>query len=358
MSSDSLLGNQAGVDESIEHEGGAGGRPNAVASPANGVMGSTVVNERSAWSAWQCQFDALCVKNLQQTQARFASLMVILFAPAGTGLLVELLRGQVEKYNTGLGDAAAKALGGLVICIGVALVTLVYFQQLCGEKQRGLTGAMRLAGLSETAYWASYNVLYLIMSALGGVVFELCGLPTNVPMFRDVRTGLMAFIIFLLLMSMTSLASFWSSFAQRPVVVNLLSFFLFTLVGVSGLGLDITQLDGYLSPASSIVPMLFIGLMPWLSFVRVWLIIAEVTAPILGDGATFEWASLADGGITYCPPGSVDPTCQGFIVGISENWQAPSAGFSLFIMVSVMPIYFVLAWYCSQAFGAISIEES
>ena len=184
--------------------------------------------DRSRCSAWQCQFDALVRKNLHQLQSRIASLLVILLAPAGGGLLVELVRGQVQKYGDG-GDFAAGQLGGLIVSVAVALTTLVYYQQLCGEKQRGLTGAMRLAGLSESAYWASYLVLYTVMSVLGGIVFELLAMPTRVPMFVDTHTGVIAFVIFVYLMSMTSLASFWSSFSQRPIVVNLLSFFLFSV---------------------------------------------------------------------------------------------------------------------------------
>jgi hypothetical protein len=309
--------------------------------------------DRSRCSAWQCQFDALVRKNLHQLQSRIASLLVILLAPAGGGLLVELVRGQVQKYGDG-GDVAAGQLGGLIVSVAVALTTLVYYQQLCGEKQRGLTGAMRLAGLSESAYWASYLVLYTVMSVLGGIVFELLAMPTRVPMFVDTHTGVIAFVIFVYLMSMTSLASFWSSFSQRPIVVNLLSFFLFSVVGISCLlyGQSLRQLDLWLSPPSSIVPMFFVGLMPWLSFVRVWLIIVQKTAPLGATGSTFQWGSLMERGL-YCVEASADPECVGVptLPDLDENWRAPPALFSLGIMVAVMPVYFLLAWYTSQAFG-------
>lgn len=317
------------------------------------LQGATDVATRSGCSAWGCQFDALVRKNLHQLQSRVASLLVILLAPGGSGLLVELVRGQVEKYGaSGSGDFAAGTIGGLIISIGVCLTTLVYYQQLCGEKQRGLTGAMRLAGLSESAYWASYSVLYTVMSALGGIAFELLALPTRVPMFKDTQYGVIALVIFVYLMSMTSLASFWSSFSQRPVVVNLLSFFLFSVVGISTIlyGGVLQNLDVWMSPPSSIVPMLFVGLMPWLSFARVWLMIAQKTAPLGDTGVAFEWGSLMDRNL-YCIEGFVDPECAGTMPDLTENWRAPPAAFSLGIMVAVMPVYFLFAWYTSQAFG-------
>lgn len=348
MSAESLLAGSPALDQSIEG-------PVAAPLPSNGggVMGAAVVAQRTACSAWHCQFDALVRKNLHQLQSRLPSLMVILLAPAGGGLLVELLRGQVEKYESGSGNFAARNIGGLVVCVAITLTTLVYYQQLCGEKQRGLTGAMRLAGLSESAYWTSYLVLFTVMSALGGIVFELLAMPTRVPMLVDCHVGVLAFIMFIFLMSMTSLASFWSSFSQRPVVVNMLSFFLFTLVGVSCLiyGLSVSTLDTWLAPPSSIVPMLFVGLMPWLSFIRIWHMIGAITAPTFGPAETFEWSRLTESGPLYCMQGATDPECTGVIPGLEANWRAPSAGFSLGIMVAVMPVYYLLAWYMSQAFG-------
>ena len=98
--------------------------------------------------------------------------------------------------------------------------------------------------------------------------------------------------------------------------------------------------------------MLFVGLMPWLSFVRVWLIIVQKTAPLGATGSTFQWGSLMERGL-YCVEASADPECVGVptLPDLDENCRAPPALFSLGIMVAVMPVYFLLAWYTSQAFG-------
>ena len=78
-----------------------------------------------------------------------------------------------------------------------------------------------MAGLSEGAYWSSYLVLYLATCTTGGIVFELLGRLTRVPALTDCELGVNAFVVCLFALAMTSLASFWSSFAKRPVVVNL-----------------------------------------------------------------------------------------------------------------------------------------
>ena len=312
-----------------------------------GVMGSRMGAGGAARPTWTSQFDALVTKNMRQLQSRAASLLVIIAAPAGGGLLVELLRGQVAKYNPALGgaagDEAAKRVGGLIVSVGLTLMTLVYFQWLCGEKERGLTGAMRMAGLSEGAYWSSYLVLYLATCTTGGIVFELLGRLTRVPALTDCELGVNAFVVCLFALAMTSLASFWSSFAKRPVVVNLLSFFLFSVVGVSALlyGLEVSLLDAFYSPTSSLWSgYVLVPLMPWLSFLRIWLMISETAAPTAapGFGDTFNWTSLSD-------PGPVYQDAAG------AEWTAPSAGFSLGLICAVVPVYFALAWYTSQAFG-------
>ena len=59
-----------------------------------GVMGSRMGAGGAARPTWTSQFDALVTKNMRQHQSRAASLLVIIAAPAGGGLLVELLRGQ------------------------------------------------------------------------------------------------------------------------------------------------------------------------------------------------------------------------------------------------------------------------
>jgi hypothetical protein len=64
---------------------------------AGNVMGNVAIERRSTCQTWCCQFEALAFKNVHYVKARLGGMAVVLTAPAGGVLLVELLRGQVRE---------------------------------------------------------------------------------------------------------------------------------------------------------------------------------------------------------------------------------------------------------------------
>ena len=201
---------------------------------------------------------------------------------------------------------------------------------------------MRMIGLSEGAYWASYLVLFALAAALGAAVAVVCMLMTQVTFFREINIIVALLIFFVFIVSMSCVGAFFSSFVARPVMTNIVSFMLFTLVALLGLIFGLagsTLLDSIYGPEGSLVSKIFVILMPWLSFIRVWQVVSFRigTAP---DIERFGWDQFFESGRTYAP-------------AVGDPWDAPSAGFSFLMMLSAWPIYLLLAWYFGQAFGGV-----
>ena len=102
---------------------------------------------------------------------------------------------------------------------------------------------------------------------------------------------------FVYFFALSSLACFFSSFIKRPVVVNLVSFAVFSLMAVlSGLlGLSSNLIDNRYAPDATPVWGILFVLLPSISFGRVYSLIA-LTTVLPGNGITFSWAQLADPG--------------------------------------------------------------
>ena len=144
---------------------------------------------------------------------------------------------------------------------------------ICGEKHLGLTGAMRIIGLSEAAYWFSYLVLFTLTAIAGALIAAAIMLLTQVTLFRDTNYGVSALVTFFFIVSMSSVGGFFSSFVSRPVYTNLISFFLFAMVALLGLIVGLPGLDPRYGPDGSLITKIFIAFCPWLSFMRVWSVI-------------------------------------------------------------------------------------
>eukprot|EP01048_Picozoa_sp_COSAG05_P026236 COSAG05_NODE_7055_length_861_cov_6.968504_1_plen_269_part_10 len=176
---------------------------------ARGVMGNQAsdidVMAVSQLERTFFQLDALMMKNIWQLQARFPSLAVVMLAAGGGVLLVELLRYEVERASGGgSGNDAARASAGLILSIMTTLATLVHMNTICGEKHLGLTGAMRMIGLSEGAYWCAYLVLFALTAIVGALIAAAIMLLTQVTLFRNTNYGVSVLVTFFFIVSMSS----------------------------------------------------------------------------------------------------------------------------------------------------------
>jgi hypothetical protein len=279
---------------------------------------------------WWFQFDALLMKNMWLVQARLATLLTVVLSPSGGVLLVELLRSEVPR-----GEDAAEAAAGPILAAIVPLVSIVHMQIMAGEKHLGLTGAMRMAGLSEGAHWTSYVVLFLLTSASGALCAALCSLASRLSTFRDTNLGIIWLTFFICLFAMSIYGALYSAFVARPVMVNLVSFFLFTVVALSSLfvGLGTSEqnpfLDNVYASDASLFSQLLVGACPWLSFIRVWQVIRHRLDNEPPDSSGFGFGDLTAAG----------------------NDGSPSALFSLLMMLAPIPVYLLLGWYGSQVWG-------
>jgi hypothetical protein len=113
----------------------------------------------------------------------------------------------------------------LFVAISLLVSHVLMVNRIVGERERGVTGAMRAMGLLDTAYWASYWALALASSLLTCAIVYVTGVASNFYLFATVDGGVLYTICLLFSLAMAGSAFVIGSVISRTRTAVLMSVF-------------------------------------------------------------------------------------------------------------------------------------
>lgn len=162
---------------------------------------------------------------------------------------------------------------------------------------------------------------------------------SNILLFTLTDYSVHVVALWLFLVSYSSAVMFLGSFTFKPRTVNILSFVVFAMAGLTGfICSSFNFYDKVYSPSANFFAKGLVLFWPFFHYGRVLHTILGKTQWV-GPNTNpqhFHWADLSASTNSYAAQ------------GITAGWDAPSAGYSLWMMLLNAAVYFALAWYAGQ----------
>lgn len=191
----------------------------------------------------------------------------------------------------------------------------------------------------EGAYWTSWMVPLVVASGLSAVMAIGVSKLSDILLFKLTDFSVHAVAMWLFLVAFSSAMLFFGSFTYKPRTVNILSFVFFVFAALTGFMCSLFGFyDLVYSPGSNFFVHALVLFWPFFHYGRVVDTILKRTQWV-GPNTTpqpFHWSDLSNATSTH--PGQ----------GVVASWDAPSAGYSLWMLALNAAVYFALAWYVGQ----------
>ena len=180
---------------------------------------------------------------------------------------IQLLQSDDRYASLYLTDALPGVLGGPLFVLSATIACLLLIQMVASEKQGQLLAMMRMSRLKESAYWASYLVAFALLALPASLLATALGVGSGLTIYAHVDFGIHFIGLWLLLLSMSSVALLVAALWTQPRWVNLFSFLLLALCLLSTVYLNANAYYNISQPSGS---TLLTSLAPWFHYGRVW----------------------------------------------------------------------------------------
>ena len=132
--------------------------------------------------------------------------------------------GSLAQYEN---DGVTKFAGSSIISIAVLVLTLLAMQFVAAEKQSRIVGILRIMGMNESNYWASWVGLFSVLAIAASLVATGLGRISHLKIWEYADFSIHFVALFLYIVAMCSMALLFTSFIQKPMILNIVGFLLF-----------------------------------------------------------------------------------------------------------------------------------
>eukprot|EP00743_Colponemidia_sp_Colp-15_P009682 GILK01010594.1.p1 GENE.GILK01010594.1~~GILK01010594.1.p1 ORF type:complete len:1785 (+),score=269.78 GILK01010594.1:74-5428(+) len=247
------------------------------------------------------------------------------------------------KINTLIRDFVPVAL-----LLGVAVAALISLSIVASEKRKKMMKSLRMMGLLDSSYWLSWLLITVVPIAISSLVAAAVASVIG-GVYSHASFSVMLVLLFMFDLSFTCMTFFVTSIITRPVLVNLVVFFLLASSLVSELvflfysdlysGTTPSYFDKLWSPGSNPFQRYALSALPWFHFGKIY---SQINSYALTK-QFFGWTDLS---INLRYQISEYPTPV-----VPRYWEVSTPSDSLLTMLLLCIIYLVCAWYFGQVFG-------
>eukprot|EP01052_Picozoa_sp_SAG31_P005477 SAG31_NODE_241_length_19364_cov_17.168544_10_plen_326_part_00 len=244
-------------------------------------------------------------------------------------------------------SSSATDVGPLFMTLGCSLSAILVLQSIATEKEAHLLASLRIVGLREWTYWASWALCYFVPCLLSSVLSVVVGLVLNIQFFVNSDVAVQLLNMFLFLEAFAALATFLGAFISRTrmvVVISLVMLFVSLLSSTILTTMESSGRPYHYGPNSQWLVWLALSMMPWFHFQRVFADIAATTYQTDSkQDQYFDFRDLSNRRTQYM---TVDEDHK-FTLGYEY-----STGTSLLVQLILVFVYNVGAWYVGQVVSA------